>query len=269
MRLKLHVVLAKTEQSAAPFKRMQEDYVKFFKTEQGAFKGIKKTYEPRPGTADEPTKRENRQVVTTVREKLDWFTENAVPHLTDIFAVDATNASGTVKARLVVEGVDMGELSSLELLRLKTVIESGTLEQMYGNIPVRNEDEEWKETIAEQYKGREIFETEKRVGVSTTLQKETYILDDPNLGRIQGAQYTPKTSERTTVQEIGDYTLQSFSGQYSHRQRAEILNRRSKLLTAVVEALKVANEAEVVQSNLKPEQLFRYLHFGTIEGNQK
>lgn len=264
MKLKLHVVLAKTDQGAAPFKHMQEDYIKFFKTEQGQFKGIKKTYEARPGTSDEPTKRENRQVVTTVGEKLKWFIDNAVPHLTDLFAIDATNASGSSRARLTVEGIDLGELSSLELLHLKSIIESGTLEQMYANIPVRSDVEEWKPTTAEQYVNREIFETERRTGVSTTLQKETFILEDPNLGRIQGAQYTPKTSEKTTVMEVGDYTLQSFSGEYSHRQRAEILNRRSKLLIAITEALKIANEAEVVQSELKPQDLFNYLHNGKV-----
>lgn len=264
MRLKLHVVLAKTEQGAAPFKHMQEDYIRFFKGEQKAFKGIKKTYEPRPGYADEPTKRENVQVVTTVGEKLTWFVENAVPHLTDLFAVDATNAYGTARATLVVEGINFGELSSLELLHLKSIIESGTLEQMYANIPVRSDAEDWKPTTADQYLKREIFETEKRSGVSTTILKQAYILDDPNLGRIQGAQYTPQTAHKSIVEEIGDYSLQSFSGEYSHRQRAEILNRRSKLLIAVTEALKIANEAEVVQSNLKPQDLFNYLHTGKV-----
>lgn len=261
MKLKLHVMLAKTEQASGPYKKSLEEYVKFFKDNQGAFKGIRKTYEPRPGTADDSGMRENRQVVTTVKEKLDWFTEFNAPYLNDLFTVDATNAGSGILVPLVVDGKTLATVSSLELMRLKGLIESGILENMYQNIPVRSDAEIWNPTTQEMYKDREIFESERREGTKTTIDKETYILDDPNIGRVQGAQYQPKTAERSTVREIGDYTLQSFTGEYSTRQKADILTRRTKLLVAITEALKIANEAEIIESSLKAENIFAYLHY--------
>ena len=76
------------------------------------------------------------------------------------------------------------------------------------------------------------------------------------------SKYTAVLGSKDTVLELGDYTLQQFSGEYSHRQRAEILARRSKLLSAVIEALKEANDKEVVKSNLTALVLFNYLHYG-------
>lgn len=64
--IKLNVLLAKTDHLASVFKKGLEDYVKFFKTSQGAFKGEKKTYEPKPGTIDLVNERSNKLVVTTL-----------------------------------------------------------------------------------------------------------------------------------------------------------------------------------------------------------
>ena len=51
---------------------------------------------------------------------------------------------------------------------------------------------------------------------------------------------------------------------WSHRERAELLRRRTKLLTAVIEALKEANDVEAIESNMTAEKLFGYLHKGVI-----
>lgn len=262
MALKLHVVLAKTDQGSGPFKAIQADYLKFFKDEQGKFKGIRKTYEPRPGTADIPSMRESKSVVTTVDEKLLWLTDSVSDHIDNMLTVAATNASGRAKSTLTVEGIVFGNLSSLELLEIKNMLEKGDFLQMYSHIPVRSDADIWLPGTDEQYKGREILQSELRKGTQTTTDKETYVLQDPNLGLITGTQYIPQRAERTTVREIGDYTLQIFSGEYSTRQKAEILQRRTKLLSAITEALKIANEAETINSALQGRLLMNYLHFG-------
>ena len=63
---------------------------------------------------------------------------------------------------------------------------------------------------------------------------------------------------------MGDYTVQTFSGEFTHKERAEILRRRSELLSAIVEALKIANEVESVSSNMTADKLFKFLHKGEI-----
>lgn len=80
-KIKLNVLLAKTDHLAGAFKKGLEEYVKFFKTSQGAFKGERKTYEPRANTVDLPNERTNKLVVTTVDEKLKYLADNSAEYL--------------------------------------------------------------------------------------------------------------------------------------------------------------------------------------------
>lgn len=262
--MKLNVLLAKTDHLAAAFKNNFKDFIKFFKGNQGSFKGEQKTYTPREGVIDDPSKRGTVRIVTTVGEKLKWLETNQAEYINNLFAQEKTNANGTAKAPLVVGDVDFGELSTLELLRLKSLLESGELKEMYESIPVRSDSEVWTESRHPDYENRAgIFQTELIRGTAKTTVKEPYILDDPNVARLgsaAAATYKPTTASRDTVMELGDYTTQKFSGEYSHLQRANILKRRHELLTAVIAALKVANDVEAVESSVTAEKLFGYLH---------
>jgi hypothetical protein len=132
---------------------------------------------------------------------------------------------------------------------------------MYEELPVRNDNELWAETGAEMYAGRKILQTELRRGVSKSNMKESYILTDPNIAKGEpNENYKPQIAQRDNVIELGDYTLQRFSGEASHKERAGILQRRSKMVSAVIEALKIANEVEVIESDMTAEKLFNYLH---------
>ncbi|NDV94428.1 hypothetical protein D0T84_05770 [Dysgonomonas sp. 521] len=259
----LPTLLAKVDTTSTRFRAAIQDYLKFFKDSQGSFKGIKKTYAPRPDTIDEPSERQNKIVVTTVKEKLDWFVENNTEYLQDILNIEATNATGTAKAELKVGDKSFGELSSLELLRLKGFLESADFEKMYANLPVRSDSEIWTKSENEMYINREIYETPLQSGIKKSTEKVSYILEDPNLSNLKSADaYKPQVAVKTIPIELGDYTIQNFSGETSQRERAEILRRRSELLTAVVIALKEANNVEIVESKFSAKGFFEYLHTG-------
>lgn len=263
--MKLNVLLAKTEKSASSYKEILKGYLAFFKGHQDQFKGVLRTYTPREGTIDEPSKRGNKVVVTTVEEKLQWLEETAAEYINSLFAVEATNAGSFAKAKLEVDGVYFGELSSLELLRLKSLLEGDNLEDVYKNIPVRPENELWDKTTNEQYMERDVYESKMQEGVSKSILKENYILPDPNIQYLKNdSKYTPQLGTKDTIIELGNYTVQHFTGEYSHRERAEIIRRRSKLLLAVIEALKVANEQEIIESALTAKKIFGYLHRGEL-----
>ena len=263
--MKLNVLLALTDQLRVSYKNMIADYSKFFSKSQGCFKGEKRTYSPREGTIDDTTKRGIVNVVTTVNEKLDYFIESSSKFVDSLFSQEKTNASGLVEAELIVDGKSWGKLTSLELLRLKSLIESvdlGKLEEMISNIPTRSDSEIWKKTADLEYKDRDIFETEQLKGVAKTTVNTQYVLQDPNLkGRELPSNYTPAISHKHEILELGDYTRQTFSGEWSHQQRALALRRRNKLLTAITEALKNANEVEAVESKLTAKKIFGYLFF--------
>lgn len=261
---KLNVLLAKTDHLASVFKKGLEDYLRFFKSSQGAFKGEKKTYEPRSGTIDLPGEKLNKLVVTTVDEKLNYLAENSKDYIDALFSQEKTNASGLATADLKVGDIAFGTFTSMELLRLKSLLELGNFKEMYENIPVREDSETWKKTANEMYVNRSIFESNLREGVLKSTLKESYILPDPNIGKVNDLRYTPQVAMRDSVHELGDYTLQRFTGEMSHVERAMILQRRSKLLTAVIEALKVSNDVEAIPSDMTSAKLFGYLHTGVI-----
>lgn len=98
-------------------------------------------------------------------------------------------------------------------------------------------------------------------GIEKSIVKEAIIVQDPNVQYLKDtSSYKPQLVTKDSVIELGDYTYQKFSGEWSHRQRAELLARRSKLLTAVIQALKECNEVECKNSTLTADKIFGYLH---------
>lgn len=263
---KLNVLLALTDQLRKAYKNSVSNYSKFFSKNQGSFKGEKRTYTAKEGTVDDPGKRGTVLVVTTVKEKLDYFIESNEKFIDALFSQEKTNASGLATAELKVDGEVWGTFTSLELLRLKALIESsdlGDLGSMIESIPVRSDSENWIKTTNEEYADREIYETEQFKGVAKTTVKKPIVLEDPNLkGKALPDNYTPPIVSQDEILELGDYTRQTFSGEWSHRERALTLKRRTDLLTAITEALKVANECKVEKSDLTAKKLFSYLFYG-------
>ena len=205
---KLNLLLALTDKLRVDYKNLVIDYTKFFSKSTGSFLGEKRTYTPKDGTIDEPTKRGVKKVTTTVNEKLDWFIETSTDFITKLFSQEKTNAMGLAKANLIVDGVNWGEYTSLELLRLKSLLEStdlGKLQEFIENIPVFSDTEVWYKSGNEEYRDRQVFETELIAGVSKTTVKTEYILEDPNIGKLKdNTNYNPVKSVRNDVMELGD-----------------------------------------------------------------
>jgi len=260
--MKLNVLLAKTDTLASSFRACINDFSNFFSGKQGEFRGERKTYDPASGMIDIPSERGDKKVVTTVDEKLQWLEETQKDYIDSLFAQEATNASGEARAELKVGNDSWGTFSSLELLRLKSLVENGEFEKMYANIPVRSDSEIWDTNTQEMYAGRAIFQSKLQESEKKSVTKEQYILPDPNISKDNGAKYIPQVSTKDTVITLGSGTYQKFSGEWSHRQRAELLRRRQILLVALTEALKTANEVEAKTSNLTSEKIFNYLHRG-------
>lgn len=260
---KLNALLAKSEALAPSYKGLVADYTKFFKSSQGAFTGEKKTYEPLPDTVDEPNRRGNKLVQTTVDEKWKYFSETATEYFDAVMSIEKSNSHGIAKTELVVNGEPWGEFTTLELLRLKSLVENGEFLRMAEVVPVRSDAEEWSSSENEMYTGRSISESPLIEGSARTTEKENYILQDPNIGKLQDqSSYVPQIGVKNNSIELGTYTIQKFSGEWTQRQRAALLKRRTQLLTAIAEAIKVANDVEALSSSLTGEKVFRFL-FGT------
>lgn len=266
--IKLNSLLAKTDALGPSFKAGIASYTTFFKDKQGAFRGERRTYTANDGTVDVPGKRKNDLVVTTVAEKLEYLVDTSKDYINSLFSQERTNASGLAQATLTVDGVEFGTYTSLELLRLKNILEGMGLESMYANIPVRSDAEEWTKSTFPAYADREIQEQQKQELTNKTTEKEPYIVVDPNVQAAIASgktiSYQPQMATKDTVKVLGEETFQRFSGEWSQKERADVLRRRTKLVVAVVEALKVANDATSVNSDMTSDKLFGYLHHGSF-----
>lgn len=261
--LKMNTLLAKVEHATASVRRLFVDYANFFKTKQGMFRGFKKTFVPRDGYFEDPSKMGTSVVATTVDEKFEWFNTQFKAWLTDVFSVEATNSSGANRVELKVNGVSFGHLTALELMRLKSILTDKDLEAVFANIPVRSDSEVWNPTDDPEYKGRAVFQTDLIKGVTRTTEKEEVILKDPNLDPAHlPNNYQARTTIKSKTVETGDYTQQMFTGEWTQRQRAELLRRRSELLAAVIEALKEVNDNVVEKPNLDVNGLVDFLYKG-------
>ena len=261
--IKMNTLLAKVDHEGSSFNKMVADYGRFFKSNQGMFKGLKKTHEPYEGYNVDPAYVANQSVATTVKEKLDWFQEREVPYLKSLFSVEATNSAGANTVPLIVDGVSFGNLTALELMRLKSFLTNKELDNVYANIPVREDSKVWNETTNAEYAGREVYETALQTGHTKTTEIEEVILKDPNID----PEHLPANYRSTVVQkkktvDTGDYTLQYFTGEWTQRAKAELLRRKSNLLGAVIEALKKVNEIEASATNLDVDALVNYIHYG-------
>lgn len=262
---KLNVLLAVTDQLRVGYKNMINDYNKFFTKSQGAFLGSKNTYTAKDGTIDDPKKRGFIPIATTVDEKIEYFIETSIKFIDSLFSQEKTNASGNAIAELFVDGKSWGVFTSLELLRLRSLLESkdlGTLNTLIMNIPVRSDSEVWNKSENEVFKNRNVYETIEVSGISKTTVKEPKILIDPNLkGKELPVNYVPAAIQIDKTVELGDYTSQRFSGEWSHTQRAHSLKRKNDIVIGVTEALKVANEIEAVESKLTAKRIFGYIFY--------
>ncbi len=256
--IKLGVALALRERLEKEFKNMVDDLFSKFKSKQGLFKGERKTYTAKEGFLDEPSKRNFVNVVSTVSEQLDWMNTNSKNYLNTVFNIEKTNASATPKGTLVVDNVTLGEYSSLELLRLKSILE-GKLRDLYKEIPIRSEQTLWNLSEEDGFRAKNIFATPLEVGETKTTIKEQYILTDPHPDKNR----QPMVADKSTQVVVGTYTSQQFSGEFTVYQRAELLVRYEKLLQATITALEEANNIELAKSDLG-EKVFDYIHLGKL-----
>lgn len=258
--MKMNTLLAKADHSMASFAKLVSDYAAFFKTKQGMFRGEKKTFVPRDGYYEDSSKMGTITVAITVDEKLEWFNNQFANYLNDVFSIESTNSNGAKKVELVVEGKSFGHLTALDLMRLKNLLTNKDLEAVFANIPVRSDSEVWAPTKDADYAGRNVFETPLVSGVTRTTEKEEVILKDPNIDPAHlPSNYNARTTVKSRTVETGDYTMQKFTGEWTQRQRAELLRRRSILLEAVIKALKEVNDAEALEPNLQVNSFIDYL----------
>lgn len=259
---KLNVLLALRQKLGNRYNQMIGDYTSFFKNKQGAFRGTLKTHSPLEGYPVDITKEANERVVTTVKEKMDWFINEALEYYNTALAIEASNGEGAPTVPLVFDGKTYGPYPATVLLRMRGIFESDKLTQMLNIIPVREATKVWVEADEdEDYKKRGVVQTERQKGETKTTETHQEILKDPNLDPEHlPSNYRATVTNVATTIKTGDYTAQFFSGEWTHEKRAALLKRRSELLDAIDIALQKVNDREAKECNI--EDLLKHLIYG-------
>lgn len=259
---KLNVLLALRQKLANRYNQMVGDYTSFFKNKQGAFRGTLKTHSPLEGYPVDPTKVANERVVTTVKEKMDWFIKEALEYYNTALAIEASNGEGAAAVPLEFDGKTYGPYPATVLLRMRGIFENDKFAQMLNIIPVREATRVWVEADEdEDYKKRGIVQTERQSGETKTTETHQEILKDPNINPDNiPSNYRGTVTNIATTIKTGDYTAQFFSGEWTHEKRAALLKRRSELLDAIDVALQKVNDREAKECNI--EDLLKHLIYG-------
>lgn len=257
--MKLNVLLAKRQHAIAIFKKLLADYVEYFKRKDSPFEGYRKSYTPRGDNPIDYNLVGNKRVVSTVNEKLLYFEEHAAPYINHMLSVEATNATAA-KAELKVKGKTY-LLSTMELLALKSLLETKEVLAFYQEIPARSEVAKWDRSADGEYKTRDIYTTEPIKGEDKTSEVTEYILEDPNVGHLTDtSKYVPIKTSKRVDKILGDKLVEFFTGAIAHQERADMLARRSQLYEDVLEAIENANTVEAIPSLFTAEKLFDFLH---------
>ena len=134
---------------------------------------------------------------------------------------------------------------------------------MYENIPVRSDAKIYEECKDAEYENMEVFQTPILKSDERTTEKEEIILKDPNIDPQHiPANYRAQVTVKNRTIKVAETTHQEFTGEWTQRQRAELLRRKSNLLNAITVALKEVNEVEAKESNLDVEALIKFIHYG-------
>jgi len=246
MSKKLAISLGLREKLEKDFQNMISDMISKFKKKQGLFQGVRNTFVALEGHPDIPEQRKTVIVGSTVREQLNWFKQYTKDYFDTVLSIEKTNAGG-VMGELVVNGTSWGTYSTLELLRLKGILD-GKLRAMKDDLPIRSEGVLWEKTMDPVYDGREVYETEPDEGFTKTTLKRTIIVEDPHIKDTPGR--PPVTQNIDTPVNTGKYSRQDFSGAITNRQKADFEVNFNHLYKGVVAALEDANSAPLIESDL-------------------
>lgn len=249
--LKLSVSLGLREKLEKDHVNLVADMVSKFKNAQGLFHGVRNTFVAADGHPDQPEQRKFTLVPSTVKEQLEWTKEHSRDVMNTVLSIEKTNASGP-KGELIVDGKSWGFYTSLELLRLKNMIEA-RFRNLVQLIPIRTAGELWTKTSDPVYEGREVYETPVDKGHTKTTLKRITIVNDPHIE--DAPTRPPVTQSIDTPVNTGEYTRQTFSGAITNRQRAEIEVRLNNVLKGIIAALEEANNTELITSDLGDKTL--------------
>jgi hypothetical protein len=209
--------------------------------------GIRKVYTPFKDEGEKIAPEIN-EVVTTVKEKLNYAKTAVIKAIDATLSKEETNASGEAKAALEVDGTLFGEFSAISLLALEKYLVN--IRDEYKDIPTLDPAKTW---VSETASGKGLKIAGPFEAFRSMKEKKV----------IQLAAATEKHPEQVQLDmvdvQVGKYETTYYSGRLTPGEKSTLLDKIDRLILAVKQAKQAANQAQVIQVNVG-KALFDYIH---------
>lgn len=189
---------------------------------------------------------ENKQMVTTVKDKLQEAIETIVKGVDAHLSKEETNAANVAKAELVIAGKNFGTFSATALLGLESHL--NRIKDLYESIPVLDLTKRWN------------FDTQQGVYKTEAEVKFRAVKRPKVIVKYEATEKHPAQTELLYLDfQVGKYETTYTSGRLTTAQKTALVARINGLLEAVKIARSKANNVAV--KNVKVgQQLFDFIH---------
>lgn len=226
---KLHQILAVRDDLKNKASLILAETKKTFSAKGDHFDGITKVYQK---IVEESTTipNETKELVTTVKDKLDFALQSFVASIDAETTVSETNTSGKAVAELKVGEKSLGTFSAVTLLDFEKALVN--LRSVYGEIPTLDPTKKWHDNSSV---------------VPNTYASETLVTmrSEKTKKVITLAPATEKHPAQAQVyddeRQVGQYNTTLYSGKLTPTQKSELLQRIDDLILAVKDAKSRAN----------------------------
>lgn len=248
MTIRLHTILAVEPDRKGAANKILAETRNTFSKKQDHFFGQVRTYFPLREGDLETFEPEVKEIVTTVKAKLDHTQKALIEQLDLLYQKEQANTHA--KADLVIDDVVVAkDVPATVLLNFEHKFKE--IRAMYDEIPTLPPDEVWKKDDSK----ADVYKTETKTSYKSKKETKPVILY-PATDR-HPAQITPVVEDI----RIGSWELVRYAGCLSPLEKSIFLGRIDKVIQALKMARSKANEAEVEPVKMA-SFLFDYINNG-------
>ena len=247
---KLHQLLAVEPDLDGAYKNVLQETQVVFEKKANLFFGSIKTLKMFDENDTTKYTDERHELTTTVPKRLDYQNDFIAKYLDALLQKEATNQYAV--ADLIIDGITLGtELPATFLLALEKRLV--TIRAVYKTIPTLPQGVTWE---VDTTVGTDIFKTVhpdvKFKTKKTFVHKVLYEATKEHPAQIE------KWDE---TENVGEYSIDTWSGLISSAYKAEMLKRIDDLIIAVKKARQKANSCDVVKTTIGAK-LMDYINLG-------
>lgn len=235
MRNQLHQLLAVEADRRKKATLILRESIVTLSKKSDHFDGLVKSYHPLSEDGDKLPS-EVKEIVTTVRDKVLYAQNSIITGIDAQISKEETNASGEVRAELIVDDENFGELSSTALLALEQQLNA--IRQMYHAIPTLDPVKVWNKDDGA---GKGFFKTNTYTAVRTSKENMPMVM-------YEATEEHPAQVQMVTKDvQVGEWKTIYKSGKITPAEKSNLLGRIDSFIDSVKRARSRANQADIKQ----------------------